>query len=76
MLVVNPALPVESMEQLASYAKANPGRISFASGGFGTQPHLLGEMFKLITGANIVHVPYKGAAGRHRFARWASANVL
>jgi tripartite-type tricarboxylate transporter receptor subunit TctC len=61
MLVVNPAVPVESMEQLASYAKANPGRISFASPGFGTHPHLLGEMFKLITGANIVHVPYKGA---------------
>jgi len=61
MLVVNPAVPIESMQQLASYAKANPGRISFASPGFGTQPHLLGEMFKLITGANIVHVPYKGA---------------
>src|SRR5262249_32081303 len=61
MLVVNPAVPVESMEQLASYTKANPGKISFASPGFGTQPHLLGEMFKLITGTNIVHVPYKGA---------------
>ena len=61
MLVVSPAVPVESMEQLASYTKANPGKISFASPGFGTQPHLLGEMFKLITGANMVHVPYKGA---------------
>src|SRR6516165_10952662 len=50
MLVVSPAVPVESMEQLASYTKANPGRISFASPGFGTLPHLLGEMFKLITG--------------------------
>ena len=64
MLVVNPAVPVESMEQLASYTKANPGKISFASPGFGTQPHLLGEMFKLITGANIVHVPYKGSGMR------------
>jgi tripartite-type tricarboxylate transporter receptor subunit TctC len=62
MLVVNPSVPVESMEQLASYAKANPGKLSFASPGFGTQPHLIGEMFKLITGANIVHVPYKGVA--------------
>src|SRR5262249_44055289 len=59
MLVVNPSVPVESMEQLASYAKANPGKLSFASPGFGTQPHLLAEMFKLLTGANIVHVPYK-----------------
>src|SRR6516225_4655230 len=64
MLVVSPAVPVELMEQLASYTKANPGRISFASPGFGTQPHLLGEMFKLITGANIVHVPYKGSGMR------------
>jgi len=62
MLVVNPSVPVESMEQLASYAKANPGKVSFASPGFGTQPHLLAEMFKLLTGANIVHVPYKGPA--------------
>jgi tripartite-type tricarboxylate transporter receptor subunit TctC len=61
MLVVNPALPVNSMAQLASYAKANPGKISYASPGFGTQPHLLGEMFRLATGGNIVHVPYKGA---------------
>ena len=61
MLVVTPTLPVDSMVQLASYAIANPGRVSFASPGFGTQPHLLGEMFRLATGANIVHVPYKGA---------------
>jgi tripartite-type tricarboxylate transporter receptor subunit TctC len=49
------------MAQLANYAIANPGKLSFASPGFGTQPHLLGEMFRLATGANIVHVPYKGA---------------
>jgi tripartite-type tricarboxylate transporter receptor subunit TctC len=61
MLVVAPALPVDSMAQLASYAIANPAKVSFASPGFGTQPHLLGEMFRLATGANIVHVPYKGA---------------
>jgi tripartite-type tricarboxylate transporter receptor subunit TctC len=62
MLVINPTLPVKSMEQLVSHAKANPGKISFASPGFGTQPHLLGEMLKLMTGINIVHVPYKGPA--------------
>jgi tripartite-type tricarboxylate transporter receptor subunit TctC len=61
MLVVTPSLPVDSMAQLASYAIANPGKVSFASPGFATQPHLLGEMFRLATGANIVHVPYKGA---------------
>jgi tripartite-type tricarboxylate transporter receptor subunit TctC len=62
MLVINPTLPVKSMEQLVSHAKANPGKISFATPGFGTQPHLLGEMLKLMTGINIVHVPYKGPA--------------
>jgi tripartite-type tricarboxylate transporter receptor subunit TctC len=62
MLVINPTLPVKSMEQLVSHAKANPGKISFATPGFGTQPHLLGEMFRLMTDINIVHVPYKGPA--------------
>ena len=62
MLVINPTLPVRSMEQLVSHAKANPGKISYATPGYGTQPHLLGEMFKLETGINIVHVPYKGPA--------------
>jgi tripartite-type tricarboxylate transporter receptor subunit TctC len=62
MLAINPTLPVKSMEQLVSHAKANPGKISFASPGFGTQPHLLGEMLKLMTRINIVHVPYKGPA--------------
>jgi tripartite-type tricarboxylate transporter receptor subunit TctC len=61
MLVVHPALPVDSMERLVGYAKANPGKVSYASPGFGTQPHLLAELFRLTTGANIVHVPYKGA---------------
>src|SRR5262245_22036733 len=61
MLVVHPALPVDSMERLVSYAKGNPGKVSYASPGFGTQPHLLAELFRLTTGANIVHVPYKGA---------------
>src|SRR5262249_47353089 len=45
-----------------SHAKANPGRMSYASPGYGTQPHLLGEMFRLMTGIDIVHVPYKGPA--------------
>ncbi len=62
LLVVNPSLPVKSLPELVAYAKANPGRISFASGGFGTQPHLLGEMLKLLAGLDMVHVPYKGAA--------------
>ena len=62
ILVANPAVPAKSMQELVAHAKANPGRVSYASPGFGTQPHLLGEMLKLMTGADIVHVPYKGSA--------------
>ena len=62
LLAVNPSVPVRSLPDLVAYAKANPGKINFASPGYGTQPHLLGEMLRLATGTNIVHVPYKGPA--------------
>jgi tripartite-type tricarboxylate transporter receptor subunit TctC len=62
MLVVHPAVPAKSVQDLVAYAKANPGKISFPSPGYGTQPHLLGEMFKLMTGVDIIHIPYKGPA--------------
>ncbi len=62
ILVVNPNVPAKSMQELVAHAKANPGKVSYASPGFGTQPHLLGEMLKLITGVDMVHVPYKGSA--------------
>jgi tripartite-type tricarboxylate transporter receptor subunit TctC len=61
MLVVHPALPARSVPELVTYAKANPGKVTFGSSGFGTQPHILGEMLKLAAGINIVHVPYRGA---------------
>jgi len=57
---VDPNLPVTSMAAVVSYAKANPGKLKWGSQGFGTAPHLLAEMFKLETGANIIHVPYRG----------------
>jgi tripartite-type tricarboxylate transporter receptor subunit TctC len=62
ILVVHPAVPVKSMQEFVAYAKANPGKINFPSPGYGTQPHLLGEMFKMMAGVEIVHVPYKGPA--------------
>jgi tripartite-type tricarboxylate transporter receptor subunit TctC len=62
ILVVHPSVPVTSLQELAAYAKANPGKISYASPGHGTQPHLLGEMFKSMAGADVVHVPYRGSA--------------
>ena len=62
MLVVTPALPVATLQQLVAYAKANPRKLNFASSGPGSLPHLAGELFKLTAGVDIVHVPYRGAA--------------
>ena len=62
VMSVHPDVPVKSLPELVAYAKANPGKISWGSQGFGTSPHLLAEMFKLETGVNIVHVPYRGSA--------------
>ena len=59
--LVNPTLPVRSLRDLAEHAKANPGRISYASSGIGAAQHLAGEMFKQVTGTDMVHVPYRGA---------------
>ena len=61
MLAVHPSLPVSSLPELVAYAKSNPGKITFGSSGYGTQPHMLGEMLKLMAGINIIHVPYRGA---------------
>jgi tripartite-type tricarboxylate transporter receptor subunit TctC len=60
MLVVHPAMPVKTPKELIAYAKANPGKLSFGSGGPGSTPHLAGEMMKLMAGVQMTHVPYKG----------------
>src|SRR5215813_6602297 len=62
VLAVHRDLPVKTIADLVKYAKANPGMVSWGSQGFGTAPHLLAELFKLETGVNIVHVPYRGSA--------------
>jgi hypothetical protein len=62
VLVVNNDLPVKSVRELIAYAKANPGKLNFASSGNAAAPHLAGESFKLATGALMQHVPYKGSA--------------
>jgi len=61
LLAVNAELPVNSVQELIAYAKANPGKLSYASAGVGTPHHLSAELFKSMTGVDIVHVPYKGA---------------
>jgi len=60
-LVVNPALPVRSVVEFIAYARANPGKIAYASSSQGGAPHLAGELFKLMTGTDLVHVPYRGS---------------
>jgi tripartite-type tricarboxylate transporter receptor subunit TctC len=62
VLVVNPAVPAHSMAELIALAKANPGKLNFASSGYGAAAHLAGELFKTEAHIDIVHVPYKGAA--------------
>lgn len=62
-VVVTASLPVKSLDQLVALAKSKPGQLNYASPGSGTPHHLRTEMFKQITGTNIVHVPYKGSAG-------------
>jgi len=60
VLVVHPSVPASSVAELVALAKARPGQLNFGSGGKGIQSHISGEMFKSMTGVNIVHVPYKG----------------
>jgi tripartite-type tricarboxylate transporter receptor subunit TctC len=60
VVTVNPSVPVKSVAELIAYAKANPGKLSFASAGVGTASHLAGQMFNAMAGVNMQHVPYKG----------------
>src|SRR5688572_3064346 len=62
VLVVHPSVPVRNVQQLIALAKARPGQLNFASGSTGSAGHLAGELFKTMAGADMVHIPYKGAA--------------
>jgi len=62
VLEVHPAVPVQSVPEFLAYGKANPGKLNMASAGNGTVQHMSGELFKLMTGVDMVHVPYRGAA--------------
>jgi tripartite-type tricarboxylate transporter receptor subunit TctC len=62
VLVVNPAVPVASVRELIAHAKANPGKLNFGSGSTGSAGHLAGELFKVLAGVEMTHIPYKGAA--------------
>ena len=62
IMAVHPSMPVQTIAELVAYAKANPGKLTWGSQGFGTAPHLLAELFKLDNQVNILHVPYRGTA--------------
>lgn len=62
VMVVNPSLPAKTIPGFIAYAKANPGKVNMASNGIGTGQHVAGELFKMMTGVNMVHVPYRGGA--------------
>ena len=62
VMVVHPSVPARTVPEFVAYAKANPGKINMASSGVGSTPHLSGELFKMLTGVDMQHVPYRGAA--------------
>ena len=61
-MVVNPSVPAKTVPEFIAYAKANPGKLNMASPGIGSTPHVNGELFKMMTGINMVHVPYRSVA--------------
>src|ERR1700730_120236 len=76
IMVVPPSLPVKTVADFIAYAKANAGKVSFASSGNGTSVHLSGELFKAMTGIEMVHVPYRGSAGAIPDLMTAKVHVL
>ena len=61
-MVIHPSVPANTVPEFIAYAKANPGKVNMASSGIGTSIHLSGELFKMMTGVNMQHVPYRGSA--------------
>jgi tripartite-type tricarboxylate transporter receptor subunit TctC len=84
VLVVHPSVPARTVQELVALAKARPGELNFGTGGNGTSNHLAGELLRIMTGINVVHVPYKGVpqaindtlAGRMQFAFGSPMAVL
>ncbi len=64
VMVVNPSVPAKTVPEFIAYAKANPGKINMASAGIGSTTHVFGELFKMMAGVDLVHVPYRGGGPR------------
>jgi tripartite-type tricarboxylate transporter receptor subunit TctC len=76
IMVVPPSMPWKTVADFIAYGKANPGKLSFASSGNGTSVHMSGELFKALTGIDMIHVPYRGAAGAYPDLMTAKVHVL
>jgi tripartite-type tricarboxylate transporter receptor subunit TctC len=76
LLVVHPSVPAKTVPELIAYAKSQPGKLSYASGGMGTTSHLAGELFKSTAGVDLVHVPYKGNSPAITVIQHAKAGKL
>lgn len=76
VMMVNPSVPATSVAEFIGYAKTNPGTIKMASGGTGGPGHLMGELFKAMTGVNMIHVPYRGEAAAFADLLGGEAQVL
>jgi tripartite-type tricarboxylate transporter receptor subunit TctC len=76
IMVVPPSMPWKTVADFIAYGKANPGKLSFASSGNGTSVHMSGELFKVMTGIDMLHVPYRGAAGAYPDLMTAKVHVL
>src|SRR5215831_8671915 len=76
VLLVNPSLPAKCGLEFIEYAKANPGKINMASSGTGNLSHLSGELFRMMTGIEVVHVPYRGSLAAHSALMAGDAHVM
>jgi tripartite-type tricarboxylate transporter receptor subunit TctC len=63
IMAVNPSVPAKTVSEFIAYAEVNPSKVNMGSGGNGTAGHLSGELFKMMAGVNMIHVPYRGATG-------------
>jgi tripartite-type tricarboxylate transporter receptor subunit TctC len=75
-MVINPSLPAKTVAEFVAYAKANPGKVNMATSGSGNLSHLAGELFKMMTGIEIVHVPYRGMPAANTATMTGEAHVL
>jgi len=73
VMVVNPSVPAATVPEFIAYAKSKPGKTTMASAGTGTPSHVTGELFKMMAGVNLVHVPYRGSVNREKMLRFQCA---